>query len=94
MYTKLSIKLCLTAATVTFLKGIVSDSNNIFLWYESEDMNKKAYFQNFSWFQFYVFKLYMIIMCFIAHRLLSWIKSRVQDFLWKLLSFHTDMISA
>ena len=29
-------------------KGIFSDSNNIFLWHESEDRNKKAYFQNFS----------------------------------------------
>ena len=29
-------------------KGIFSDSNNIFLWYKSEDINKKAYFQNFS----------------------------------------------
>ena len=35
----------------------------IFLWYESEDINqkKKAYFQNFSWFQFYVLKLCMIM---------------------------------
>ena len=30
--------------------------------------------------------------CF--HRLLCWIKSRVRDFLWKLFSFHTEMISA
>ena len=30
------------------IKGIVSDSNNIFLWHESENINKKAYFQNFS----------------------------------------------
>ena len=30
--------------------------------------------------------------CF--HRLLCWIKSRTQNFLWKLLSFHTEMISA
>ena len=29
-----------------------------------------------------------------SHRLLCWIKSRVRDFLWKLLSFHTEMISA
>ena len=44
------------------LKGIVSDSNNIFLWNESEDINKKKpYFQNFSWFQFHVFKLCMIM---------------------------------
>ena len=30
------------------VKGMFSDSNNIFLWYESEAINKKAYFQNFS----------------------------------------------
>ena len=29
-----------------------------------------------------------------SHRLLCWIKSRVWDFLWKLLSFHTEMILA
>ena len=29
-----------------------------------------------------------------SHRLLCCIKSRARDFLWKLLSFHTDMISA
>ena len=33
-----------------------------FFMYESEDINnKKAYFQNFSWFQFYVFMLCMIM---------------------------------
>ena len=36
---------------------IVSDSNNIFVWHESEDFNQKGYFQNFSWFQCYVYKL-------------------------------------
>ena len=30
------------------LKEIFSDSNNIFLWHKSEDINKKAYFQNFN----------------------------------------------
>ena len=29
-----------------------------------------------------------------SHRLLCWINSRVREFLWKLLSFHTEMISA
>ena len=56
---------------------------------------KKSYFQNFSWFQFYVFTLCMIMLCFIAPTdLLCWLKSRVRGFLWKLLSFHTEMISA
>ena len=33
------------------MKGIFIDSSNIFLWHESEHINKKAYFWNFSWFQ-------------------------------------------
>ena len=33
------------------IKGIFSDSNNIFLWHESGDINKIYYFQNFSWFK-------------------------------------------
>ena len=38
-------------------KGIFSSRGH-----ESEDINrKKAYFQNFSWFQFYVSKLWMVI---------------------------------
>ena len=36
---------------------MVSDSNNIFLYHESEDINKKSYFQTFSWFHFYIYKL-------------------------------------
>ena len=41
-------------------------------------------FSSYAWlFLFYCF-----------HRLLCCIKSRVQDFLWKLLSFQTEMISA
>ena len=30
------------------LKGIFSDSNNIILWYESEDINKKSLFSKFQ----------------------------------------------
>ena len=45
---------------------VFSDSSSIILWHELEDMNKKVYLQNFSWFQFYVSKLCMIYMCFIA----------------------------
>ena len=30
------------------VKEIFSDSNSIFLWHESKDINKKAHFQNFS----------------------------------------------
>ena len=48
-------------------KEVFSDSNNIILWH---DINKKAYFQNCSWFQFYVFKLYAWLCVFYcSHRL-------------------------
>ena len=30
------------------VKGIVSDSNNIFLWHESEDINKESLFPTFQ----------------------------------------------
>ena len=30
------------------IKGIVSDSNNIILWHESEDINKKSLFPKFQ----------------------------------------------
>ena len=33
--------------TLCKIKGIVSDSNNIFLWYESEDINKESLFPKF-----------------------------------------------
>ena len=39
------IKLLLYLA---YLKGIVTDSNNIFLWHESEDINKKSLFPKFQ----------------------------------------------
>ena len=41
------------------IKGIVSDSNNIFSYHESEDINKKSLFP--KWYQFQVFKLCMIM---------------------------------
>ena len=48
--------------TVLFMSKGFSDFNNIILWHESEDINKKknTYFQNFSWFQFYIYKLCII----------------------------------
>ena len=48
------------------IKEIVSDSNSIFLWHESELINKKGHFQNFSWFTFYFCKLCTIICIGIA----------------------------
>ena len=49
-----------------YLKGIISDSNSIFLWHELKDINKKGYFPNFRWFQFYIYKLCMIMCTGIA----------------------------
>ena len=43
-------------------EGLVSDSNNVFLWLNQTIFTKKGYFQNFSGFQFYVHKL-CTIMC-------------------------------
>ena len=58
---------------LTSLEGIV-DSNNMFLWYESEDITPPPKKKNknkqtkkcFSWFQFYVYKLCMIMCIDIA----------------------------
>ena len=60
-----------TISQPSYLKGIFTDSDNIFLWHESEDINKKqnktkqtnkkenGYFQNFSCLKFfYVYKLH------------------------------------
>ena len=77
------------------IKEEFSDSNNIILWHESEDINKERLFPKFRMIQFLRFQVMHEYMCFIAsHRLLCWIKSRQQDFLQKLLSFHTEMIAA
>ena len=32
----------------SLIKGIFNESNNIFLWYESEDINKKSLFPKFQ----------------------------------------------
>ena len=42
-------------------------SNSIILWHESENINETAYFQNFSWFQFYIFMLIIIIIIATRH---------------------------
>ena len=36
------------AMPLPLIKGIVTDSNNIFLWHESEDINKKSLFPKFQ----------------------------------------------
>ena len=49
------------------LKGILSSSNNIILWHKSEDTKKKnTWFPKFQLIPIYVYKLYMIMLCFIA----------------------------
>ena len=79
---------------VTPFKGIVSDTSNIFLWHESEDINKKKA-SKISVDSSFMFSSYAWVCVFhCPHRLLCWIKSRVRDFLWKLLLFHTEMISS
>ena len=54
-------------------------------------LQKKGNFQNFSWFQFYVYKLCMIMCIGIAPSVKT--KSRQWDFMEKLLPFHSEMIS-
>ena len=78
------------------IKGIFTDSNDIFLLHESEDINETGLFPKFQLLPMLRFQVMHDLICMFhcSHRLLCWIKSRVWDFLWKLLSFHTEMISA
>ena len=48
----------LTQELLGLLKGIVSDSNNIFLWHESEDINKKMVISKISVDSNYMFSSY------------------------------------
>ena len=48
------------------LKGIFSDSNNIFLWYESEDINKKSLFPKFQLIPILRFQVMHDYVCSIA----------------------------
>ena len=47
-------------------KGIFSDSNIIFLWYESEDINKKSLFSKFQLIPILHFQVMHAYVCFIA----------------------------
>ena len=52
---------------LTFLiKGIVTDSNNVFLWHESEDINKKSLFPKFQLIPSSNFQVMHDYVCFIA----------------------------
>ena len=48
------------------IKGIFSDSNNIFLCYESEDINQKSLFPKFQLIQILRFQVMRDYVCFIA----------------------------
>ena len=72
---------------------ILSDSNNIILWHESEDINKKVYskFSVDSNFTFTSYAQLCVIHCSIDYCVELII---AEKFLCKLLLFHTEMISA
>ena len=48
------------------IKGIVTDSNSIFLWHESEDINKKSLFPKFQLILSSNFQVMHDYVCFIA----------------------------
>ena len=58
---------------------------------KTKNKNEIPYFQNFTWFQLQVFKLCMKCVFLCSRRFLYWIKFCRCDFLWKWLSFHTDI---
>ena len=61
-FTSLNFQLAFAVTLLHFaVKGIFSDFHNIFYGMNQKISTKRAYFQNFSWYQFYVFKLCMII---------------------------------
>ena len=51
---------------ILVLKGIVSDSNKIFLWHESEDTIKKSLFPKFQLIPVSRFQVMHDYVCFIA----------------------------
>ena len=60
---------------VAFVKGIYSDSNNIFLWHELEDINKKKLISKISVDSNFGFSSYAWLCVFHrSHRLLWWKK--------------------
>ena len=48
VYHRRETDLLLCTLNASFVKGIFSDSNNIFLWHKSEDINKKRLFPKFQ----------------------------------------------
>ena len=49
-----------------FVEGIFIDSNNIFSWYESEDINKKSLYPKFQLIPILCFQVMHDYVCFIA----------------------------
>ena len=79
-------------AKITYwIKGIVSDSNNIFLWYELKDINKKKMISKISVDSNFTFTSYTGL-CAMAllYRLQGLINSGRWESMWKLLLFHTE----
>ena len=63
------------------------------IWHESKDINKKQLISKISVdSDLYVYNLHTIVFVSLLYRLLFITVD--ENFLWKLLSFHTDMISA
>ena len=54
------------------IKGIVSDSNSIFLWHESEHINKKCLFPKFQLIPISCFQVMHDYVFHCSHRLLCW----------------------
>ena len=57
----------ISSAKFVLFKGIIfSDSNNIFLWHESEDINKKSFFPKFQLIPILRFQVMHNYVCFSA----------------------------
>ena len=63
----MGIRLAIFQMVQKKLKGIFSDSNNIFLWHKSEDINKKSLFPKFQLIPILPFQVLHDYVCFIAH---------------------------
>ena len=53
-------------ALIIFLKGIFTDSNIIFLWHESENVNEKSLFPKFQLIPILHFQIMHDYVCFFA----------------------------
>ena len=57
---------CILIQTTLRVKGIFTDSNNIFLWHESEDINRKSLFSKCQLIPILGFQVMHDYVCFIA----------------------------